>query len=217
METTKTFEEVVSETLRYGFTDGPLVNKERIESWVNEAQLQVARNADSMVFQATEEKHMVSGEYRAALPTNFLRMASILYPLVAVRLKPVNLQTFDSMMSAKESSQGTGIEGPPVAYTIFKKELWLFPTPQNPDALELRYYVKPARLTGTETPTLEEDYLHLLVDYAAWRAYRAEDDPEMASTHQQQYEKDLAKYQADVQNLQDDRPQQLQGTWALPM
>src|SRR6266849_2747482 len=136
----KTFEDVTNEVLRYGFTDGPLVNRSRIEEWVNEAQLQVARNTDSMVFQATEEKAMVRGEYKMALPTNFLRMASILYPLVAVRLKPVDLQTFDSMMSAKEASSGTGIEGPPVAYTIFNKELWLFPTPQNPDKLELRYY-----------------------------------------------------------------------------
>lgn len=170
-----------------------------------------------MVFRGTEEKAMVSGEYKAALPSNFLRMASILYPLVAVRLKPVDLQTFDSMMSAKEASQGTGIEGPPVAYTIFNKELWLFPTPQNPDKLELRYYKKPARLTGTEVPVLEEDYLHLLVDYALWRAYRAEDDPEMANAHEQQWEKDLSKYRADVQNLQDDRPKQLQGTWGLPL
>ena len=213
----KTFQDCLNETLRYGFQDGPLVNEARLGEWINEGQLQVARNCDSMVFQGTEEKAMVSGEYKAALPSNFLRMASILYPLVAVRLKPVDLQTFDSMMSAKEASQGTGIEGPPVAYTIFNKELWLFPTPQNPDKLELRYYKKPARLTGTEVPVLEEDYLHLLVDYALWRAYRAEDDPEMANAHEQQWEKDLSKYQADVQNLQDDRPKQLQGTWGLPL
>lgn len=213
----KTFADVKNEVLRYGFQDGPLVNEARIEDWINEAQLQVARNVDSMVFQATEEPTMVSGEYKLALPTGFLRMASIVYPLVAVRLKPVDLQTFDSMMGAQAGSTGTGIEGPPVAYTIFNKELWLFPTPSNPDKLMLRFYKKPARLTGVEVPALEEDYLHLLVDYAAWRAYRAEDDPEMANAHQQQYEKDLMKYASDVQNLQDDRPKQLQGTWALPL
>jgi len=215
----KTFTDVVNEVLRYGFQDGPLVNKSRIEEWVNEAQLQVARNVDSMEFQATENKTMVTGEYKLALPTGFIRMASILYPLVAVRLKPVDLQTFDSMMSAREAAlnEGTGIEGPPVAYTIFANELWLFPTPSTPDSLELRYYKKPPRLSGVEVPAMAEDYLHILVDYAVWRAYRAEDDPEMANAHQQQYEKDLMKYQADVQNLQDDRPKQLSGTWGLPL
>lgn len=207
----------MNETLRYGFTDGPLVNKERIEEWINEAQLQVARNVDATEFQATAEVALVTGTSKYALPSGFIRMASILYPLVAVRLKPVDLQTYDSMMSAGEASSGTGIEGPPVAYTIFKNELWLFPTPQNADKLELRYYKKPARLTGVEVPVLAEDYLHLLVEYAVWRAYRAEDDPEMANTHEQRWEKDLAKYQADVQNLQDDRPKQLQGTWGLPL
>jgi hypothetical protein len=215
----KTFEECVNETLRYGFTDGPLVNKTRIEQWLNEGQLQVARNVDSMVFQAVEEKTMTVGTYKYALPTGFIRMASILYPLVAVRLKPMNLQNFDSLMSAREANlgEGTGIEGPPVAYTIWNKELWLFPTPSSADKLELRYYKKPARLTGVEVPILEEDYLHLLVDYALWRCYRAEDDPEMATAHETQYEKDLAKYEADVQNLQDDRPFQLSGTWGLPL
>src|SRR5271154_668058 len=215
----KTFADCVNETLRYGFTDGPMVNKSRIEEWVNEAQLQVARNVDSMEFQAVEEKTMTVGQYKLSLPTGFIRMASILYPLVAVRLKPVDLQTFDSMMSAREAAlnEGTGIEGPPVAYTIFNNELWLFPTPSSADKLELRYYKKPARLTGVEVPALAEDYLHLLVDYALWRAYRAEDDPEMANAHQQQYEKDLMKYAADVQNIQDDRPFQLSGTWGLPL
>ena len=211
------FEEVVNEVLRYGFQDGPLVNQGRIEQWVNEAQLQVARNIDAPEFEALAEQLLITGEYKYPLPSEFLRMASILYPLVAVRLKPVDLNTFDSMMSAQETSIGTGIEGPPVAYTIWNKELWLFPTPSTADHIQLRYFKKPPRMSGTEIPTLAEDYLHLLVDYALWRAYRAEDDPEMATAHQQQYEKDLAKYAADVQNLQDDRPRQLQGTWSLPM
>ncbi len=192
------------------------MNEARIGEWINEAQLQVARNIDAMEFQEAKEMAMVSGEYKYALPTGFLRMASVVYPVVCVRLRPVDLQTFDSMASGTVTA-GTGIEGPPVAYTIFKNELWLFPTPSNPDSLELRYYKKPARLSGVEVPALAEDYLHLLVDYSAWRAYRAEDDPEMATAHQQQYEKDLAKYASDVQNLQDDRPKQLQGTWGLPL
>ncbi len=205
----KNFEEVTNEVLRYGFTDGPLVNESRIHEWINEAQLQVARQADATEFQATAETTLTGGKLKYALPTGFLRMASVIYPLVAVRLRPVDLQTFDSM--------GTGIEGPPVAYTIFANELWLFPTPSTADKLELRYYKKPARLTGTEVPALAEDYLHLLVDYALWRAYRAEDDPEMANSHQQQYEKDLAKYRSDAQNQQDDRPKVLQGTWGMPL
>jgi hypothetical protein len=212
----KTFADVKNEVLRYGFQDGPVVNEARIEEWINEAQLQVARNVDATEFQATAEVAMVNGTYKYALPTGFIRMTSIVYPMVCVRLRPVDLQTFDSMASGNVSAN-TGIEGPPIAYTIFANELWLFPTPSNPDKLELRYYKKPARLTGVEVPTLAEDYLHLLVDYACWRAFRAEDDPEMATSHQQQYEKDLAKYAADVQNLQDDRPKQLQGTWGLPL
>src|SRR5438876_981784 len=111
----KTFEDVVREVQRYGFSEGPSVSKERIEDWVNEAQRQIARNADVPEFQATEEKTMTVGTFKYALPAKFLRMASIVYPLVNVRLRPVDLQTFDAMQSG--STVGTGIEGPPVAYT----------------------------------------------------------------------------------------------------
>jgi hypothetical protein len=64
-----------------------------------------------------------------------------------------------------------------------------------------------------DIPTLSEDYLHLLVDYALARAFRAEDDAEMANVHQQTFDRDIARYGVDVQDRQVDRPKQLDGTW----
>lgn len=204
----KTYGEVVAEVLRYGFDDGPQVNKARIEQWVNEAQLQVARHADAAPeFEETEEKAMTVGTYKYAQPSECLALMSIAYPAAERRLKPVDLQTFDTYSVGE-------INAPPLLYTTFKTEFWLFPIPTSADKLQIRYVKRPPRMTAeANTPVLAEDYLHLLVDYTLARAYRAEDDKEGAAEHQQQYERDLAKYLVDVRHQQDDRPKQLQGTW----
>jgi hypothetical protein len=199
----KTFAEVTSEVLRYGFNDGPQVNKARIEEWIDEAQLQVARHTGAPEFQETSETALVVGQYKYSLPAGIVQMQSIVYPAAERRLKPVDLQTFDSYVASE-------IESPPLIYAIYKDELWLWPIPSVADKLLERYIKKP----GRGTITLAEDYLHLLVDYAVSRAYRAEDDMEAATAHQQQYERDLKQYRADMLRQQDDRPKQLQGTWS---
>lgn len=203
----KTFDEVVKEVLRFGFDDGPQVNKARIEDWVNEAQLQVARHVGAPEFQETTEVTLTAGTYKYTQPASLLKYQSIAYPSQERRIKPVDLQTFDSYAASE-------IESPPVMYTTFKTEYWLWPIPSTADKIQIRYIKRPARMTeASAVPTLAEDYLHLLVDYALARAYRAEDDLEAASAHQQLYERDLRMYEADLMRRQDDRPKQLQGTW----
>lgn len=204
----KTFDDVTKEVLRYGFDDGPQVNKGRIEEWVNEAQLQVARHVPAPEFLGVAEQVLTVGTYKYVLPSGAIDILSIVYPEAERRLKPVDLQTFDSYLASE-------IQSPPLIYTVFGTELWVWPNPSAADKLLIRYTKKPARLVNpTDVPVLAEDYLHLLVDYALYRSYRAEDDLEAANTHQQQYEKDLARYAADVKRQQDDRPRQLQGTWS---
>lgn len=203
----KTFDDIVKEVLRYGFDDGPQVNKARIEAWVNEGQVQVARHVSAPEFQANAEQTLTVGTYKYTEPSGLLMYLSILYPAAESRLVPVDLQTFDTY-SAEE------LQSIPLVYTVFGTELWLWPTPSAADKLQIRYIKKPPELKeAADVPVLPKDYLHLLVDYALMRAYRAEDDLEAAAQHQAQYEKDLKQYELNVLRIQDDRPMQLQGTW----
>lgn len=202
----KTFGDIVAEVERHGFADGPQVNKSRIENWVNEGQRQIASLIEAPEFQETEVLTMSAGKKEYTLPSGFERMQSIYYPEMTQRLRPVDLQTFDMT--------GSLTEGPPDRYTIYKNELWLYPTPNVADKLELRFIKRPAVMSAEGTvPTLAEPYLHLLVQYALIRAYEAEDDAEMAAQHKNRYEADLVRYGVAQQDRSVDRPRQLDGPW----
>lgn len=208
----KTFEDCVNEVLRYGFNDGPQVNKERIERWINEAQTKVARHSFAPVFQKKTEITMVAGKFEYTLPSGVIRIQTIVYPEGAIRLKPVDLQTFESYK--KGSAE---IEGPPSIYHIRGvNELYIFPNPTSAAPLIVFYIEKPPELVNpTDVPVLEGESLNMLVDYALFRAYRAEDDLEAANVHHQQFEEDLASYKKSHLHLQDDTPKQLRGTWSV--
>lgn len=205
----ETFGDVVGEVLQFGFNDGPQVNKGRIERWVNEAQFQVARQVEAPEFQSTETYTLVQKKNKYTLPTDFLRMQSIYYPELVTRLRYIDIQQFDTVAPAK-------FEGPPETYTIYQKEVWFFPTPNNStDTLEARYIKDPpAMTTEASVPLLDKNYLHLLVQYALGRAFEAEDDAEAAMAHVNRYKQDLAAYATDVQSRMVDRPRWIDGTWS---
>lgn len=202
-----TFGDVIGEVLQFGFDDGPQVNRKRIENWINQAQFQIAREVEAPEFQETDEITLEQGKFKYPLPANFLRTQDICYPNLLLRLKMCDLQQFD---------QTGEISGPPGMYTLYGKELWLFPTPnETGEELEHRYIKNaPVLVNESDVPLLNANYLHLLVDYAVERAYRAEDDLEMAAAHRTLYKEDLDAYATDVQQRFADRPHIISGTWA---
>lgn len=204
----ETFGDVVNETLNFGFADGPQVNRGRIQKWVNEAQFQIARQTEASEFQATETISLVKGTFKYQLPAQFLRVQDVVYPEMRLRLKPVDLQDFDT------TTPGV-VEGPPAIYTLYGTELWVFPAPNaTGETLELRYIKRPTVLVADgDIPTLNKDYLHLLVEYALGRAFEAEDDPESAQAHIGRYKTDLAAFATDMQYQIVDRPRVVAGTW----
>src|SRR2546430_3785760 len=183
----ETYEDCVNEVLQYGFNDGPQVNRGRIERWVNEAQQEVAQAVDAPEFQETETLTLTQGKAKYTLPTRFLRMQTIFYPEMEMRLRPVDLQQYDRFAPKV-------IEGPPSIYTLYSTELWLFPTPYNStDTLELRYIKEPAVLVnGTDVPVLKRANLYLLVYFALRRAVAAGGDPQTAPLHAPRHTKDPA-------------------------
>lgn len=202
-----TFGDVIGEVLQFGFNDGPQVNRKRIENWINQAQFQIAREVEAPEFQETATVVLSQGVFKYPLPANFLRTQDIYYPNLLLRLKMCDLQQFD---------QTGEIFGPPGMYTLYAKELWLFPTPnETGEELEHRYIKNaPVLVNESDVPLLNANYLHLLVHYAVERAYRAEDDLEMAAAHRTLYKEDLDAYATDVQQRFADRPHIISGTWA---
>jgi hypothetical protein len=207
-ENYKNYAGIINEVLQFGFNDGPQVNRKRIEAWINEAQFQIAREVEAPEFQELENLQLQQGTYKYPLPSRFLRIQDIYYPEIVTRLRPMDLQQFDVAGKGK-------FEGPPEMYTLYKNELWLFPTPNNgTDILEIHYILNPPALVNeTDIPVLNPNYWHLLVQYAVCRAFEAEDDPESAQAHMGRYKTDLAAYATDVQFRIIDRPHQVDGSW----
>jgi hypothetical protein len=196
-----------NEVLNYGFNDGPQVNRERIKAWLNEAQFQIAREVEAPEFQSTQILLTEAGEYKYPLPEAFLRTQDIVYPALLYRLRPTDIQQFD---------QTGRFEGPPARYTVYGKELWLWPTPhESGEELEHRFIANPPWMVNDEdVPELNPNYWHLLVRYAAAEAFLAEDDFEASTQHRQIYERKLDAYATDVQGRSADRPHVIGGTWA---
>lgn len=215
--TLETYGDLINEVRNYGFAEGPQVNVNRIEKWINEAQRMVARHVEAPEFQAKETIALTKGTYRYTLPTGFLRMESCYLPAMQVSLRPVDQKTFDRNSPI--------VEGPPLIYTLRENEIWLYPTPistekgvETPageaEGLEMRFYKAPTILKAeADVPTMKTEYLHVLVDYALWRAFGAEDDSEQAQFHENVYKRALDEYASDVQRRDVDRPRMIDGTW----
>ena len=212
----KTFEALVKEVLEYGFNDGPQVNRARIEGWLNEAQINIARKVDAPEFQKTYSLELVQGQYKYPLPEDLLRIEDVYFPELVTRLTMLDLQQFDSMGHG-ELGSGLSVTAPPTFYTLYGKEIWVFPVPPSggpTEVLEVRYIAKPAYMTtAAAVPTLNPDYYQLLIKFAVIRAMEGEDDFELASQHMTRYKADLDEYATDVQFRIDDRPHVVDGTW----
>lgn len=206
--TLQTFLDLQNEVLNYGFNDGPQVYRSRIKQWLNEAEFQIARQVEGPEFQQNATIQLVVNQYIYPLPSGFARTQDISYPLMNMRLEPVDIQDFD-MTSV------TYVSGPPQKYSLDQGNLLLFPNPVTADQLIMRYIAVPTPMVNdTDTPTLTNNYLHLLVGYAIRKAFEAEDDYEAAQYFEAQYIKDLANYASDVQWREIDRPRQVDGTWS---
>ena len=205
----KNFLGIVNEVLQYGFNDGPQVNRGRVEMWVNEALFQIARQVDAPEFQEAETITLETGVWEIPLPEGFLRVQDIYFPEYETRLKPLDLQQFNTKNPAK-------VSGTPFQYTLYKNQLLIFPSPApgSGEQIVMHYFKQPAALENqTDVPTLNPNYWHLLVDYAICRAFEAEDDYEAAQQFQGRFQRDLAAYATDVQARMDDRPRIVDGTW----
>jgi hypothetical protein len=202
-----TYVDIVNEVLNYGLNDGPQVNRARIQQWVNEGQFQIARQVEGPEFQQNQTIQMISGTYIYALPAGFARVQDLSYPALSYRLAPVDIQDFDMINVAN-------VSGPPSRYALDQGNLLLAPNPNSTDTLMLRYIGIPATLVNdTDIPALNPNYLHLLVNYALFRAFDAEDDYEAKQNFLTQYKNDLADYASDVQWRDVDRPMVVDGCW----
>src|ERR1022692_2388087 len=118
----KNFLGVTDAVLQFGFEDGPMVNRGRIEGWVNEGLFQIAREVEAPEFQEKETYMTQVGVWEYPLPCDFLRTQDVWYPERSIRLKPVDLLQFN-MMSPQN------VQGIAQTYALYQNLLLIFPSP----------------------------------------------------------------------------------------
>lgn len=203
-----TFLDIQNEVLRFGFNDGPQVNRARVKDWINEAQQRVARQVEGPEFQTNVNVALVNGQAVYPLPADFARIQDLSYPLYGYRLQSVDIQDYDLMVSTAQQLSN------PTRYTLDQFNLMLWPTPAATDPLLMRYInVPPTLVADTDVPVLNQNYLDLLVSYSCRKAFEGEDDYEAAQYFMTQFKSDLQSYASDVQWRNIDRPRVLDGTW----
>jgi hypothetical protein len=97
--------------------------------------------------------------------------------------------------------------GRPQRYALAAEGIKLWPTPDAVYSLSVRYFRDPTDMAAdADVSILPADWHDLMVTFALSRAYRAEDDAEMAQFHMATFEKDLNLLAADRLAENTDQP-----------
>lgn len=200
-----TFATLRAEALAYGFTSD---YTSRIGVWLNEGQHRVARRIEIRDLLVTSTTTTVAGQVAYALPSDFARLRALTRTDTGTPMDPVSIEFFDGLLYSPQAT------GAPRMYTFDGSGLNLYPTPDGAYNLQLRYYRDPPDMAlDGDTPSIPPAYQDILISYAVMKAYRAEDDVQMAQFYLGEFNRGLAELASDRQFEIDDSPRQVPGTW----
>jgi hypothetical protein len=205
-----TFLDIQNEVLAYGFDATQY--RARVKNWINEGQQQIARQLELFDLFTQTTVATVVGTTTYTLPTDFVRLDSVIDAALPNTLEVIPLA------DAIESNANGAYTGRPLFYAIgpAPNSIVLSPVPDAVYTLTLEYYKRPTDLSNdTDVSTLPADYHWLMTTYALQRAYRAEDDVQMAQFYTAEYKAGIQQLGTDRQYLADDSPRIIPGTWGV--
>jgi hypothetical protein len=193
-----------AEVQAHGFT---MTTTARIDRWLNEAYITVARRARLAQFETTQTLAFSSGTPSIALPSNVGTIVSV---TVASTGQPLGRLT-----GALVDTQVATGAGAPLGYYLSGGNIVIFPQLTAATNVTLRYFAEPTLLSGTgDVPNIPVAYHDLLVAYAVSRGYRQEDDPQQAAAFMGDFDRRLAEMIVSERAENIDGPKQVPGMWA---
>lgn len=192
------------EVLDHGF-DPTLFGVTRINQYINDGLALICRRVDYYVDEATYPFNTVRGTASYPWPADFARGRSLFDTTRNIEMQTVSLRDID---------RSAITQGAPVYYALDGASLHLYPPPDGPYPLELRYWKTPAPLVADlDAPTLPVDWHHILWVYAVWICYEADDDAQMGQYWMQRFMAELAEFAADTKFPTSDLPNIVSGMW----
>lgn len=204
-----TFNDIYTEVLNTGGFD-PTVYTSRVKSWVNTAQAQIARSVEIPDLFTSTVITTVAGTADYALPADLIRINGLIDTMNLWPLRSVD--DSDYLFAADQLNL---ITGRPELYAIAPGAVAkLYPVPDAAYALTLTYYRRPPDLVNdTDVSQIPVDYHDLMVSFALYKAYRSEDDIQMAQFYTQEFNAGVRQLGTDRQYEVKDSPRVVPGTW----
>lgn len=170
--------------------------------WLNEAQGRVARRMNLPERELSTTLNVIAGTKDYALPADLVVLTAVLDD--RGELTPVG----------RDDIPVVAASGRPRVYALYGSTLTLYPTPNAAATFTLRYRGTVVDMVAdTDTTVIPDDFNHILVSYALYKAYRKEDDTQMAQFYWQEFERDLRDMRASSQYRDSNRRRQIQGMW----
>lgn len=119
------------------------------------------------------------------------------------RLSPVRYDEFRAVHPAVSYATDPGT--PALYYTTGRTstnqlKIKLYPIPNAVVTIEYDYYMSPPVLaTDSDLPVLPPLYQDMLIDYAMWKSYEHEREPNMTPYYQKQWQDKLVQLRSDYQ------------------
>lgn len=191
----RSFLNLQDEVLALGFDAATY--RSRVKVWLNEALHRIARTShlddDAATLTTTADARYVS------LPSQVLRIISVVDDQQQF-LEPLDLIDFQSRIALAPTASGR-----PASYVLQQGRMQFFPLPDRAYALVVSYRSNPPSFVndGDTVATIGlpegmDDYCHVLVDWAAAKAYRNEDDAEMANYYMGEFQREFMVLRGDL-------------------
>jgi hypothetical protein len=203
-----TFEELRDEVLEHQFS----------ESKYSDFAMRQLRRAEALVCAQTDFRELqrvfsiatTSGYPAYILPSDYQRSYS------ASRVASDYSETPLVRLEQTQFDELPVEAGQPTHYLIFSNTIRVWPTPDGVYNLSLDYYAKPSE-TAT-SPSIPEQYRHILVDWALIRCYARENDYTAAQYHEGVFQQAVMKMRGEVQHDTNDagQPRLIGDTDTLP-
>jgi hypothetical protein len=199
--------EIRAEVAANGF-DPVQFGAARLTSYINDGYQFICTSVNFTGDESVQDFTTTAGTATYPQPTDVSDIRSLRDTSRRLELRALTLRQLD---------RGPASQGPPSCYAQSGQSFVLWPTPDGPYPLELRYWKIPAALVAdTDVPTVIPANWHwLLWSWAIAQAFRAEDDVQRAQSWDARFTQGLAAFSASVK-FTSDMPTRAASMWGEP-
>lgn len=161
--------------------------------WLNDGQRAFVRQ--TKILQGRKMTLTVPGQQDYPMDTDFWTPRLVKYDIYV--LKPFSVDELEIQSPA--SSTGT-----PVYYTVWERQILLWPTPSVEKTLLVYYYRWPVEMMAdTDVPEIPEAFHGVLPAWAAYRAMLADQNPSLADRYLREFNDGVMEALAALTDNQD--------------